>query len=98
MVLLKMKLCQNKELATELHKQIIRKFEKWKAQTSLADNIWVADFVDIQLISEFNKGIRFLLCIVDIFSKYAWVTRLKDKKGITITNAFIKIVNQIKYG
>ena len=98
MVLLKMKLCQNKELAKELHKQIIRKFEKWKAHTSLADNIWVADFVDIQLISEFNKGIRFLLCIVDIFSKYAWVTRLKDKKGITITNAFIKIVNQIKYG
>ena len=93
-----MKLCQNKELAKELHKQIIRKFEKWKAHTSLADNIWVADFVDIQLISEFNKGIRFLLCIVDIFSKYAWVTRLKDKKGITITNAFIKIVNQIKYG
>ena len=93
MVLLKMKLCQNKELAKELHKQIIRKFEKWKAHTSLADNIWVADFVDIQLISEFNKGIRFLLCIVDIFSKYAWVTRLKDKKGITITNAFIKIVN-----
>ena len=42
----------------------------------------------MQLISKFNKGIRFLLCVIDIFSKYAWVIPLKDKKGITITNAF----------
>ena len=42
----------------------------------------------MQLISKFNKGFRFLLCVVDIFSKYAWVVPLKDKKGITITNAF----------
>ena len=65
----------------------------------------------MQLISKFNKGIRFLLCIIDIFSKYAWVIPLKDKKRITITNAFQKIyvnlivvwrspkdVNQTKYG
>ena len=46
----------------------------------------------MQLISKFNKGIRFLLCIIDIFSKYTWVIPLKDKKGITITNAFQKIL------
>ena len=57
------------------------------------DNIWGADLADMQLISKFNKGFRFLLCVIDIFSKYAWVVPLKDKKGITITNAFQKILN-----
>ena len=46
----------------------------------------------MQLTKMFNKGFRFLLCIIDIFSKYAWVAPLKDKKGITITNAFQKIL------
>ena len=45
----------------------------------------------MQLISKFNKGFRFLLCIIDIYSKYAWDIHLKDKKGITITNDFQKI-------
>ena len=44
----------------------------------------------MQLISKFNEGIRFLLCVIDIFSKYAWVVPLKDKKGSTISNAFHK--------
>ena len=43
-------------------------------------------------MSKFNKGIRFLLCVIDIFSKYAWVIPLKDKKDITIANAFPKIL------
>ena len=48
----------------------------------------------MQLISKFNKGIRFLLCVIDIHSKYARVTPLKDKKGVTITNAFQKILKE----
>ena len=57
----------------------------------------------MQLISEFHKVIRFLLCVIDIFSKYAWVVRLKDKNGVTVANAFqsclmIQKENQIKYG
>ena len=57
----------------------------------------------MQLLSKFNKEFRFLLCFIDIFSKYAWVIPLKDKKGISILNAFQKflmnlIENQIKYG
>ena len=55
----------------------------------------------MQLINKFNKGFRFLLCVIDIFSKYAWVVPLKDKKGISIVNAFQKILdnaNLIKYG
>ena len=49
----------------------------------------------MQLTSKFNKGIPFLLCVIDIFSKYAWVIPLKDKKAITITNAFQKSFNKI---
>ena len=47
----------------------------------------------MQLISKFNKEIRFLLFVIDIFIKYAWVVLLQNKKVITITNA-----NQTKYG
>ena len=50
----------------------------------------------MQLISKFNKGFRFLLCVIDIFSKYAWVAPLKDKKGISIVNAFQKILEESK--
>ena len=58
----------------------------------------------MQLISNFNKGFRFLLLVIDIFSKYAWVAPLKDKKGISIVNAFQKILDKsmelhlVKYG
>ena len=48
----------------------------------------------MQLISKFNKGVRFLLCITDIFSKYAWVAPLKDKRGLTIFNAFQKVLDK----
>ena len=47
----------------------------------------------MQLISKFNKGFRFLLCVIDIFSKYAWVVPLKDKKGVSIVDAFQKILD-----
>ena len=78
----------NKELAEELQKPIIRRFEKRKVQSSFIDNTWGADLADMQLLSKFNKGFRFLLCVIDIYSKYAWVIPLNNKKGIAITNAF----------
>ena len=53
-----------------------------------------ADLADMQLISKFNKGFRFLLCVIDIFSKYAWVVPLKNKEGISIVNAFKKILKE----
>ena len=58
------------------------------------DNIWEADLADMQLISKFNNGFRFLLCVIDIFSKYSWVVLLKDKKGVSIINAFQKILKE----
>ena len=85
---------QNQQLAEELHKLIIRKFEKRKVHAAFKDNIWGADLADTQLLSKYNKGIRFLLCVIDIFSKYAWVVPLKDKKGISIVKAFQSILKQ----
>ena len=48
----------------------------------------------MQLISKFNNGFRFLLCVIDIFSKYAWVVPLKNRKGASIINVFQKILNK----
>ena len=70
---------QNTQSANELHKRIIRKFEKRKVYSSFRDNVWGADLADMQLLSNFNKGFRFLLRVIDIYSKYARVTPLKDK-------------------
>ena len=62
--------------------------------SAFKDNIWGADLADMQLISKFNKGVRFLLCVIDIFSKYAWVVPLKDKKSVTIVARFQSILKQ----
>ena len=59
----------NEQLAKKLHKPIIRKFKKRKVYSGFKGNIWGADLADMQLISKFNKGFRFLLCVIDIFSK-----------------------------
>ena len=82
------------QLAKELHKPIIRKFKKRKVYSGFKYNIWGADLADLQLINKFNKGFRFLLCVIDIFSIYAWVVPLKDKKGVSIVNFFQKILDK----
>ena len=85
---------ENEQLANELHNPIIRKFEKRKVYSTFKDNILGVDLADMQLLSKYNKGIRFLLCVIDIFRKYAWVVPLKDKKGISIVKAFQSILKQ----
>ena len=84
---------KNQQLAYELHKPIIRKFKKRKVYSFFKDNIWGADLADMQFISKYNKRIRYLLCAIDLFSKYAFVVPLKDKKGVIIVNAFQKKKN-----
>ena len=73
---------ENQQLANELHKPIIRKFKNRKVYSSFKNNIWDVDLANMQLISKVNEGFRFLLCVIDLFSKYAWVVPLKDKKGV----------------
>ena len=80
---------QNKELAEELNKPILRKFEKRKVHSSPIDN------VEMQLLNKFDKGVPSLLCVIDIYSKYVWVIPLKDKKGIIVTNAFQDISDEL---
>ena len=74
--------------------QLLKNLEK--LYPSFKDNIWDADLADMQLIRAFNKKLRFLLCVIDLFSKYAWGLPLKDKKGVTIANAFQNILNDSK--
>ena len=81
-------------LADELHKPIIRNFYKRIVYLQFKDNIWGVDLADMQSLSRKNKGIKYLLCVIDLYSKYAFVIPLKDKKGISVVNAFDKIIKQ----
>ena len=81
-------------LADELHKPIIKKFDKRKVYSQFKDNIWGVDLADMQSLSRKNKGIKYLLCAIDLYSKYAFVIPLKGKKRIRIVNAFNKIIKQ----
>ena len=84
----------NYQLANELHKPIIRKFKKRKVYSSFRENIWGVDLAGMQSLSKYNKGIKYLLCAIDLFSKHAWVVPTKDKKGTSIVNAFQKIISE----
>ena len=79
-------------LANELHKPIIKKFDKRKVYSQFKDNMWGVDLADMQSLSRKNKGIKYLLCAIDFYSKYAFVIPLKDEKGISIVNAFNKVM------
>ena len=81
-------------LSDELHKPVIKKLEKRKVYSQFKDNIWGADLADMQSLSRINKYIKYLLCAIDLYSKYAFVFPLKDKKGISIVNGFNKIIKQ----
>ena len=83
---------QNEQLVEELYKPI----KKGTVYSAFTNYIWAADLADMQLISKYNQGFRFLLCVIDFFSKYAQVAPLKDKKGVSIVNAFQKNLNDSK--
>ena len=76
--------------------KLLENFIGRKVYSSFKDDIWGADLADMQLKSKYNKGIRYSLCVIDIFSKYAWVVPLKDKKIVTIVNVFQKILDSSK--
>ena len=81
------------QLAEELRKLITKEFKKRLVYSRSQDNIWGDDLGNMHLISKFNKGFRLLLCTSDNFSKYAWVVLLTDKKGVSIADAFQKILD-----
>ena len=76
------------ELADELHKPVRHNFEKRKVVSKNVDDIWSADLVEMIPYARYNKGYRYLLTVIDVFSKYGWIIPLKTKAGAAVTNAF----------
>ena len=79
------------QLAEELHKPITRKFTKRRVFVKGVDEIWAADLVELGRFSDWNKGIKYLLMVIDVFSKFGWIEPLQNKKGETVAAAFEKI-------
>ena len=84
----------NYQLANELYKPIIKNFIKRKVYSSFRNNIWGVHLADMQSLSKYNKMNKYLLRAIDLFSKYGWVLPVKDKKGVSIVNAFKKIISK----
>ena len=78
-------------MADELHKPIGHNFPQRRVVVKHIDNTWCSDLVEMQKFSKWNKGYRYLLMVLDVFSKYGWIVPLKDKKGETVAAAFKKI-------
>ena len=74
--------------------RLLENLKRLKVYLSFRDNIWGVDLADMQSLSKYKKGIKYLLCAIDLFSKYAWVVPLKDKRGISIVDAFQKIISK----
>ena len=85
---------QNLKLVEKLQKPINKNFKKRKVYSEFKYNIWGANLADMRLISKLNKQVRFLLYVIDIFRKYSWVLPLKDKKDVSVVNAFQKTLDK----
>ena len=83
----------NEQLAEELHKPTVKKFKKRKIFARFKDNICAADLTQMESSPSKNKKVKYLLCVIDVFTDFAWAKPLKDKKGKTALNTFIEIVN-----
>ena len=86
----------NKTLSEELHKAKRKNYPRRRIIVNHIDEIFAADLVEMQKFAKLNKGYRYLITCIDIFSKCSWVIPLKDKRGITIKNALEKIFNERK--
>ena len=80
------------KISNELHKPVIRNFERRKVIANSANEIWAIDLADMNDLREANDGYRFILCVIDIFSKYAWCEPIEDKKARTILKMLKKII------
>ena len=83
-------------LAEELHKPVRRKFKRRRVLVNGIDKIWAADLADMQAFSKFNRGMKYLLAVIDVFSKYGWLIPLKDKTGKSVASALKTIFKERK--
>ena len=84
------------QLAKEIHKPVKRKFKRRKVNVFDIDDIWSADIADLSTWSRSNKGYRYILSVIDVFSKYVWVIPLKTKAASEVVRAFKSITNRYK--
>ena len=82
------------ELANELHRPVVKHSKKRKVILNGIDVIWAVDLVDMRSFSKFNDGIKYLLMVVDVFSKYGWIVPLKSKTGVDVADALNKIFKE----
>ena len=73
---------------------MIKKFKKKKLYPRSKDNVWTADFAEMESLSSFNRGVKYLLYAIDVFTEYGWVKLLKDKTAKTVFHNFIETVNE----
>ena len=83
----------NRQLAGELHKPVIKKIKRRKVSARFKGNIWAADLFEMKSLSTKNKNVNYLLYVIDVFIKFAYVKPLKDKTGKTVFSAFVVIIN-----
>ena len=73
---------------TNFTNQLTRNFSKRSVISNGIDEIWAVDMVDMQKFSEWNKGVKYLVMVIDLFSKYGWIKPLRDKRSETVSKAF----------
>ena len=84
----------NEELPQEQHKPVLKKIRRRRAYARFKDNIWAADLAERGSLSSQNWGVKYLLCVIDVFTKYAWVKLLKDRKSRAILHGFVELENR----
>ena len=84
------------ELTEEHYKLVSKKFDRRRVNVNGIDEIWAADLIDMQAFSKGNNGIKYLLTVIDIFSKFVWIVPLKQKTGQEVANAFSRILKERK--
>jgi transposase InsO family protein len=89
-------IASSKTLADELHHRVIKKFPKRKVYVHSIDQTWAVDLVDMQQYSRQNKHYKYLLAVIDVFSKYGWLIPLKNKTGVTVSEAFKTLFKERK--
>ena len=87
---------ERKQFSAEIHKRAIKKFTRRKVIVNSIDDIWAMDLADLNSLISYNNEYRCMLCIVDVFSKFAWAVSLKDKTAETVLSAVQGVVKKIK--
>jgi len=85
-----------KTMSKELHKPVVRRFKRAQVITKGIDDVWACDLADMGEFRKENENYRYILTVIDCFSRFAWAKAVKDKTGDTVLNAFKEIVSESK--